>query len=232
MLSNPVRAIEIRENGVTVTPARGAAAAADYAVLAIPPSLWPAGRTPKITVDPAIPADCHMSMGTVVKYLSEIESRFWIGAGLAPSGVSDRLGMTWEGTDNQMRMPEQAVVFNLFAGATAAQSALDVFDRDGPDALRAYYLREIRRIYPAYPEHCLPGTQFVAWPRLEWTGAGYSCPAPGEVTRIGPFLSRAFHERMVFAGEHVCLPFFGFMEGALQSGLMAAGAILERENMM
>ncbi|WP_370129666.1 FAD-dependent oxidoreductase [Bradyrhizobium ottawaense] len=54
----------------------------------------------------------------------------------------------------------------------------------------------------------------ICWPTERWTRAGYSCPAPGEVTRIGPFLNRPFHGRLVFAGEHCCLPFFGYMEGA------------------
>jgi monoamine oxidase len=42
---------------------------------------------------------------------------------------------------------------------------------------------------------------------------------------VGPILNRAFHPRLFFAGEHVCLPFFGYMEGALQSGTQAAQAI-------
>jgi monoamine oxidase len=49
---------------------------------------------------------------------------------------------------------------------------------------------------------------------------------------VGPFLNRPFHERLVFAGEHCCLPFFGYMEGALQSGLAAASAIVRNEGLI
>jgi monoamine oxidase len=33
------------------------------------------------------------------------------------------------------------------------------------------------------------------------------------------------HERLVWAGEHCCMAFFGYMESALQSGLHAAHLI-------
>jgi monoamine oxidase len=59
-----------------------------------------------------------------------------------------------------------------------------------------------------------------------WTLTGYSCPAPGDVLRTGPLLAAPFEKRLYFAGEHTCLPFFGYMEGALQSGARAANAIL------
>jgi hypothetical protein len=33
------------------------------------------------------------------------------------------------------------------------------------------------------------------------------------------------HRRLLFAGEHASMPWFGYMEGALQSGLRAAHKI-------
>ena len=35
--------------------------------------------------------------------------------------------------------------------------------------------------------------------------------------------------RLLFAGEHTCMAFFGYMEGALESGLHAALLIAQRE---
>jgi monoamine oxidase len=64
-----------------------------------------------------------------------------------------------------------------------------------------------------------------------WTKAGHSCPAPGEVTRIAPFLNQPFHERLVCAGGHCYLAFFGYMEGALQSGSAVASAIVRNEGL-
>ncbi|UPK34886.1 FAD-dependent oxidoreductase [Bradyrhizobium sp. 186] len=66
----------------------------------------------------------------------------------------------------------------------------------------------------------------MAWPRDEWTAGGYSCPAPGEVCRAGPLLYKGFQNRLFFAGEHTCFAYFGYMEGALQSGTAAAAAVI------
>jgi monoamine oxidase len=72
-------------------------------------------------------------------------------------------------------------------------------------------------------------TLFAAWPRAVWTRTGYSAPAPGQVTRLGPILNSPYHGRLFFAGEHTSTAFFGHMEGALQSGMLAALRILREE---
>ena len=56
--------------------------------------------------------------------------------------------------------------------------------------------------------------------RLFLPGAGRCLPGR-------PNLSKPFAKRLYFAGEHTCLPFFGYMEGALQSGLRAGEAVLK-----
>jgi monoamine oxidase len=76
-------------------------------------------------------------------------------------------------------------------------------------------------MYPGYAANAIDH-QFVNWPADPHIRGGYSCPLPGQVTTIGPFLNRMYRGRMAFAGEHSCLAFFGYMEGALESGLRAA----------
>lgn len=224
-LSSPISSIRILENGVSVTPAGGNPVPADFVILAIPPSVWPSPRS-ELVVDPPIPQDYYMTMGTAVKYLSRSSTRFWIAEGRAPSGVSDQCGMVWEGTDNQMQTPDQDVELTVFAGGNAANAAIEAFGR-GDVAGQQFYDDQIAKLYPAYPSHRL-GTNFINWPLKPWTMGGYSCPAPGDVCRVGRKLIEPFSDRLYFAGEHTCLPFFGYMEGALQSGTRAAQAILRR----
>jgi monoamine oxidase len=169
-----------------------------------------------------------MSMGTVVKYLSKVRERFWLASGCSPAGASDEFGMTWDGTDNQTQLDGQCVELTMFAGGPAAKVALDIVRTRGVDALHDFYAKRIEALYPNYRKNRLAKPRFIGWTDDRW-GAGYSSPAPGEVTRIGPFLAAPFHRRMHFAGEHVCLPFFGYMEGALQSGLMSALAVMRQE---
>jgi len=102
--------------------------------------------------------------------------------------------------------------------ASPARDALRAFDKGGKAGVDAFYARRIGKIYPGYTESLTQQPTFMAWPRETWTGGGYSSPAPGDVCRAGPLLSRAFAKRMFFAGEHTCPAFYGYMEGALQSG--------------
>jgi monoamine oxidase len=225
-LSSPIAKIQILRDGVYVTPAVGPAIKADFAVLAIPPSLWPSSN-PDLIIDPPIPSDYYMTMGTAVKYLSHSSDRFWIAEGRAPSGVSDRCGMVWEGTDNQMQTPGQEVELSLFAGGDAATAAIRAFNYGGPSGVEKFYDDRITQLYATYTNY-RTRTNFVKWPLEQWTMTGYSCPAPSDVCRAGPLLFEPFNEHLYFAGEHVCLPFFGYMEGALQSGAQAAEAISRR----
>ncbi|TFW56517.1 NAD(P)/FAD-dependent oxidoreductase [Bradyrhizobium sp. MOS001] len=231
--NRPIALIDIRADKVTLKSAADDELEFDYVVFAVPPSLWPTASSPSdITITPAIPPDFHMSMGLAIKYLSELKGRFWFGGGLSPNGMSDAIGMTWDGTDNQIQMTDQSVELSLFAGGDAAKEAIELLGRSGQGELNAYYGRELEKLFAGYSGNLVSDPTLICWPAERWTGAGYSCPAPGEVTRIGPFLNRPFNERLVFAGEHCCLPFFGYMEGALQSGLAAASAITRNEGLI
>jgi monoamine oxidase len=225
-LSLPVISIEIDKEGVTVTPEGNTAFRADYVVLAIPPSLWPGGRFAKISITPPLTPDHKISMGTAVKYLSSVKRRFWIDHGLAPAATSSRFGVTWEGTDNQIAPRGREVELSLFAGSEPAREAMRQWERGGKTAVDAFYASRIGQVYRGYKDNLSQPPEFVPWPADPWTGAGYSCPAPGEVTRAGPLLNSAFHKRMYFAGEHTCFAYYGYMEGALQSGHKAGSAIL------
>jgi monoamine oxidase len=227
-LNSPAVAINVKDGRTEVTTADGATVEADYAVLAIPPSLWPSSKQSVIKIEPPLPADISISMGSAIKYLSPVKTRFWFGHRLSPNAVSDRIGMTWEGTDNQIQVDDIPVELSLFAGGAAAEAALKLAG-ESEDTLHAFYAREIESLYQGYTENRASTPVFVPWPKEKWTGAGYSCPAPGELMRSGAFLRSAYRQRLYFAGEHCCPAFFGYMEGALESGLHAARAICRKE---
>src|SRR5882724_3072695 len=204
-LSTPVSAIHIDDDRVTINLDGKSPEIADYVVLAIPPSLWPGAKYGKITIAPQLPRDYYVTMGKSVKYLSPLKQRFWIGEGLAPTATSSRFGVTWEGTDNQIVEPGRDVELSLFAGGTAAQPALNKWAAGGESAVDAFYAARIGQIYKGYAANLSQQPpEFIAWPADPWTGAGYSCPAPGDVCRAGPLLEKGFGKRMFFAGEHTC----------------------------
>lgn len=179
----------------------------DYAIVAVP-----GVAMEKITIDGRPFPYRTIAHGPAVKYLSAVERRFWITEGLAPSGMSDQLGMMWEGTDNQMDTARFDV--SVFAGGRPAQRAID--GGGGP----AYFAPRLTALLPHYEA---VRTEFENWPQR--VGMGYSCPAIGEVTTTQKAYEGLIAGRIAVAGEHTSPAWFGFMEGALESGLVAMARI-------
>ena len=217
-LNTPAKAIKLAGARVTVTAADGKAFTADDAVLASPPSVWS-----EIAFDPALPALLVPQMGSNVKYLMSVKDRFWDAEDLSAESQSDgNVQFTWEGTAGQAGDgPAALVAFSGGPGADAMR-AIPAPDRD------AAYAAELAKRYPGLKQAFVRGL-FMDWPATPWTRAGYSFPAPGQVTTVGPLLQEGIAGRLHFAGEHACYKFAGFMEGALASGVTVARRLAVRD---
>ena len=213
-LGTPVR--EIRTDGANtiVRDAGGQVFEADHVVLAIPPTTWH-----NIRFSPGLPRALKPQMGVAVKYLAAVKGRFWKKSGLSPDAFTDGMvSMTWDGTDNQGSDGPGAALIG-FSGGPAAERARQRYARQKDAA----YAEALTEIYPQYPNH-FQQARFMNWPSEMWTGAGYSFPAPRQVTTVGPLLHSGIG-RLHFAGEHACYKFVGYMEGALNSGAAVAKRI-------
>jgi monoamine oxidase len=210
----PVERIAIEPGHVTVVTGDGRACQSDYAVLAVPQPAWQS-----LSISPPVPAGYHITTGPAIKYLAPVSERFWLRSGQAPTSLSDDLGMTWEGTDNQMVVGGQGVELSVFAGGPPALAAMQAPDK------QKYFTDKLTRIYPGFSQHALgPGT-FMDWPGDPLTRCGYSCPTVGQVTGAAKQLASMYAGRLAFAGEHTVMAMFGYMEGALQSGFFAFSRI-------
>lgn len=217
-LETPISEVRIHPEKVSVLDAAGRWLEADDVVLAIPPSTWR-----HIWFSPVLPRALRPQMGVNVKYLAAVQRRFWSRRGLAPNSLTDGIAsMTWEGTDNQGSDADGAVL-TCFSGGPAAERARESWAREEA----AGYAKLLDELYPGFSRN-LVRARFMNWPNERWTAAGYSFPAPGQVTTIGPIL-RAGIGRLHFAGEHTCLKFVGYMEGALNSGVSLARRIMASE---
>ena len=168
----------------------------------------------KLKVDGAAFPLRAVGHGPAVKYLSAVERRFWIKEGLAPSGMSETLGMAWEGTDNQMDTAKFDL--SVFAGGRVAQAAVDA------GGTAKFWEPRLKALFPHY---AATHAEFENWPRR--VGMGYSCPHPGEVTTIQKSYAQLIGGKIAVAGEHTSPAWFGYMEGALESGLVAAVRVAE-----
>lgn len=203
------------EGGVTVDLANGSVLEADHLVLATPPTTWD-----RISFSPILPFEPPTS-GPAVKVLSPVDHAFWLDDGWSQYGLGDgRIRMTWEGTYQQDGGPEAALIG--FAGAEAAQRLLDVPNEERQAVIES----ELEAFHPGYAAHRTRDAAMVRWPTDPWTRTGYSCPSPGTVTtRL-----RAASEGLAsisFVGEHMSPGFFGFMEGALETGARCARRMVD-----
>src|SRR5688572_14862430 len=205
---------------MTVVCKDGRTIEVDDVVLAVPPTTWK-----KIAMNPRLPDMLAPQMGSNVKYLAAVKKRFWKEHKLAPDSLTDTfLSMTWEGTDNQEG--DEGACINCFSGGPASEKAL-AFSKDERDAK---YKELLNQLYPGFDENFVRA-RFMDWPNEQWTGAGYSFPAPGQVTTIGPMLYKGLG-KLHFAGEHCSYKFVGYMEGALNSGASLAKRIAMRDGIV
>jgi len=220
VLGLAVKAIVVKSDKVVVTCGDGRTIEADDVVLGTPPSTWK-----DIAISPALPDDLSPQMGVNVKYLNHLKSKFWVEKKIAPWGFTDgNVVMTWDGTDGQEGIENAALT--CFSGGKAA-SALLAMSRHERDA---HVRAELEKLFPGFGEQFVGG-RFMGWPNEVFTGAGYSFPAPGQVTTIGPLLAKGMG-RLHFAGEHCCYKFVGYMEGALNSGAAVAKRLAQRDGVV
>jgi monoamine oxidase len=178
-----------------------------YVVLTAPATVWKG-----IEISPPFnPAFLTLQHGAAIKFISRHKTEFWREEGLSPLAKSTDLGSVWEGTDKQPKdIPGFALT--VFAG--------------GPYVLPAkQYPPGLTRLYPGRPK-TLTGETFVNWPTEKFIEAGYAVPAVGEASTILPALNQPYAKRLYFAGEQASPGFFGYMEGALQTGARAAREII------
>lgn len=212
-----VRAIESTVLGVRVHASDGPVLEADELVLAVPPSVWRDMR-----INPALPSDFAPQMGSNVKYLGAVKRRFWLDTHTGPETLTDGdIALTWEATDNQPGdSPSPAACMVAFSGGARAEACR----RRHRESRGRFYTTELDALYPGFASN-KTRERFMDWPSDRLTKGGYSFPAPGEVTTIGPLLQQPFAKRIHFAGEHCCYRFVGYMEGALTSGTEVARRI-------
>ncbi|MFO0830300.1 MAG: NAD(P)/FAD-dependent oxidoreductase [Phycisphaerales bacterium] len=115
---------------------------------------------------------------------------------------------------------DNAACLTAFAGGPGAERARTM----NTDERKRAYSTLLGKLYPDYGDNVVE-TRFMDWPAMPFIGAGYSFPAPGQVTTAGPLMARPHAARLHFAGEHTCYKFVGYMEGALQSGVAVARRI-------
>jgi monoamine oxidase len=176
-------------------------------ILSAPATVWDA-----IAFDPPLKqSELAISHGPAVKYMSRWADRFWEKSKFAPSALWDQLGSVWETTDRQDRSaPGHGLT--VFSGGTYVLPRIDD------------YRRQLGVLYPNATD--AEDERLVDWPNVPGILAGYAVPTVGQVTTVSKRLMTPHAGRIFFAGEQTSPGFYGYMEGALQSGGRAAREVI------
>lgn len=184
-------------------------------VLTVPPSAWN-----RMQFSPALPAGFAPQMGATTKFLSVVDSAYWLPNGQTDLMTDTFIGMTWEGSEG---MSGEERVLVSFAGGSIAEKLHAM-----PKGSQAQQIvSEFEKTIPGFGLHQIK-SEFVDWLDDEWTQGGYSFPAPGKFLSQARILADGIG-RLHFAGEHASFGFAGFMEGGLHAGVQAAHRLMKRD---
>ncbi|MGW6395254.1 flavin monoamine oxidase family protein [Streptomyces sp. NPDC055103] len=210
LLGSPVAAVD-QDGGtypgpVRVTTVSGQVFHAPAVVLAVPANMW---RT--IAFRPGLP-EAHATasaQGLAVSHATKL----WIHA-RTPAGHCYAQGA--EGSPISLLIPDQLLPdgSRLFVGFSVDPS----FDPTDRAAVR----RAVRLLGP---ELEIIDVRVQNWGTDPYARGGWTFLKPGQLTTLHPSLGRP-HGRIAFAGSDIADGWSGYIDGAIESGLRAAGQAL------
>ncbi|MDW8397331.1 MAG: FAD-dependent oxidoreductase [Acetobacteraceae bacterium] len=214
-----LEAIAPRGRGFVLSFAREGGAAeveADLVILALPPTVLREVEIRLELPEKTRRAIGEITFGTNAKLFAGLSRRPWRAQGFSGELLTDLGFQTcWEDHARPGGGPGGLTVFA--GGRTGVEFAR------GAAADRT---REVlQRLEAAFPEASAAGTGTAA--RMDWPGnalarGSYSCFAPGQFTAFaGAFAPVG---RLLFAGEHMSEDHSGYMNGAAETGRLAARA--------
>ncbi len=163
----------------------------------------------------------ELGYGTNAKLFAGTAARPWRAQGHNGECMADAaFQLCW---DNAQLQPGAAGGLTLFSGG---QAGLDA----GAGTAEAQLARLLPGVDGAFPGvmAALNGrTGRFHWPTHPFTRGSYACYRPGQTTAFGDVIA-APAGAVFFAGEHCSAEFQGYMNGAAETGRVAAEAVLAR----
>lgn len=214
-----VRRVEANATRVKVVQEDGKVEEFDEAVITVPPSLW----DQQIHLEPCPELTQRPQMGKNVKLLLRVPATFPIRWGVSPVALKNPdalIQMVWEATLGQTGD------WRILTGMSGGEAAARIVALRRDQAIKQA-IAEMELYMPGL-RSAVGAAHLKDWARRRLTQAGYSCPAPGEVTTIWPRLHQAHDSRMHFAGEPYDPRAWALMQGAAASALSVVANIHQR----
>jgi len=164
-----------------------------------------------------------LGYGKNVKHMAGFKSRGWrdgIGGVPKSTGVLTTdlgMGMVWE--TSRLQAGKSGILTN-FLGGTDALTAR-------PDSNLKRMLADLNTFWPGLAALHDGNHVMQHWPNSRFARGSYVSPEVGQYTTLfGSEGDTELNGRLIFAGEHTSPDWWGFMNGAIQSGERAAKEVL------
>lgn len=187
-----------------------------YVILAVPTT-----TLQSVHLQPPLPpmhtrAIHSLKYGKTTKALLQFNKLFWRRKGRPRAcGTDEPTGAFWDANEEQAG---EVGILTLMAGGQASEDTQKIVAQRGVEGLvdELDWLRSRSAI--------LLHSRIVTWENDPWAQGGYAYFDPNFDPRLRDWLARP-HGRIVFAGEHTSMNWQGYMNGAVESGLRAAGEV-------
>lgn len=193
---------------------------ADHVVLAIPfPLLADVDLAQARFRARKLSAIRQLGMGRNTKLQLQFDERAWLAlGGNGETRVEGSYQVSWEVTRGQPGTPG---ILNFFSGGVAAAKA----GEGTPEERARAALADLELVYPGIARRFNGRVIRNAWDRYPWSRGSYSLLKPGQYT-VFHGIEHLPEGRVRFAGEQSSLSWYGYLNGAVESGLRAAGEVL------
>lgn len=166
----------------------------------------------------------EQGLGANAKLHVEVRERPWITQGYGGAAYTNPAGFQcgWDDTSGAL---QPGGVYNFFPGGTQVTAGWkgEAFG-PAPAAQVSQYLAQLEPIFPGVSAAYTGKAYRDFWHANPWSKGAYTCLRPGQFTSI--FGNGAVPEGAVhFAGEHTSNEFYGFLNGAVETGERAAKAV-------
>ncbi|MGH8551535.1 MAG: flavin monoamine oxidase family protein, partial [Methylococcales bacterium] len=226
--------IDAREDGFRLLFASGETVAADFVILTIP---FPVLRD--VVLDVPLPKRLRrfigeFELGRNEKLIAGFDERaWWQPEGFVAEAWTD-LGYAevWDETQRQPERADGALTFFLGGREVA------VLAEGSARSIGRTFVQRLDGITPGVEAASTDKFLRTRWSQSRFTRGAYANFKPGQLTRFGGLLwieSEDTEERqevhagnLVFAGEHLSDAFYGFMNGAAETGRLAADFVVRR----
>ncbi|UOQ64723.1 flavin monoamine oxidase family protein [Hymenobacter volaticus] len=199
-------------------PAQTLEVVADYVVLTIPFTVLR-----QVNLQVPLPswktnAIQHLGYGTNAKLILGFNGRPWRKNGYTGYLFSDTPVQT--GWDSGQLQPTTQSAYTVYLGG---QEGLQV-GRGTPESQVSRYLPALEAAWPAAKGQHNERVARMHWPTHPYTLASYACYRPGQFSTIAG-AERKPVGNLFFAGEHCSAWYQGYMNGAAETGRMAADEV-------